>query len=420
MVDVLLEREDEMGGKQLRKTLDKQLLSLPKKVKFCKLCVISNQRPRIFFDNNGICGACRHDYRKKHEINWSLRKNQLEQLCDKYRRKDGGWDVLVPGSGGKDSAYVAHVLKHEYGMHPLTATWVPFKYTDIGYKNYINFVDAGFTNIQGHPNGKLHRKLARICFEEVGDNFHPFIWGQHGFVFNTALKYDIKLVFYGENGSLEYGGNSSAKDISNIQMEDHVVNVEKNSWKGATVNDVVKYGLKYKDYFTENDFTQSDLLLYSLPSVNELRGKGMQMHYMSYYHKWDPQENFYYASEHTGYQANPVRSEGTYSKYASLDDKLDGFHFYLMFIKFGIGRATSDAAHEIRDGHITRDEGVSLVKRYDEEFPTKYFEESLEYLDVDEAHFLEIVDSFRLPHVWVKTNGEWKLRHTVSQDGVDD
>ena len=52
----------------------------------------------------------------------------------------------------------------------------------------------------------------------------------------------------------------------------------------------------------------------------------------SYYKKWIPQENFYYSSKHTGLRPNRIRSEGTFSKYASLDDKMDGFHYYLRSI----------------------------------------------------------------------------------------
>jgi len=126
---------------------------------------------------------------------------------------------------------------------------------------------------------------------------------------------------------------------------------------------------------------------------------------------------FYYAQKYTGFTANEDgRSEGTYSKYASLDDKTDGFHFYLAYIKFGIGRCTSDASHEIRDGHITREEGVSLVKRYDGEFPKKYFKDFLEYLDITEDHFWRITDAYRPPHLWKKVGGEWELRRTVWGD----
>ncbi|MEI7983840.1 MAG: N-acetyl sugar amidotransferase, partial [Bacteroidota bacterium] len=90
-------------------------------------------------------------------------------------------------------------------------------------------------------------------------------------------------------------------------------------------------------------------------------------------------------------------------------------HFYLAYIKFGIARTTSDAAHEVRDGHITREEAVSLVHRYDGELPKKYFHECLEYMDVSEEKFWEIVDSFRTrsPHLWENVNGVWKLKHRV-------
>jgi hypothetical protein len=110
------------------------------------------------------------------------------------------------------------------------------------------------------------------------------------------------------------------------------------------------------------------------------------------------------------------RSEGTYSKYASLDDKTDGFHFYLAYIKFGIARATSDAAHEIRDGHLTREEGISLVHRYDGEFPKKYFKEFLEYLGIAEQDFWDVINFYRLhtPHLWEQKGGEWILKHRVS------
>jgi len=111
-----------------------------------------------------------------------------------------------------------------------------------------------------------------------------------------------------------------------------------------------------------------------------------------------------------------VRNEGTFSKYASLDDKLDGFHFYLAYIKFGHGRCQSDAAHEIRDGHITREEGVALVKKYDGEFPKKYYQEFLDYCSISEQEFNEIIDSWRGEHIWKYKNSKWILKHPVWLD----
>ena len=185
-------------------------------------------------------------------------------------------------------------------------------------------------------------------------------------------------------------------------------------FKGTTVDELVKFGQENKDYFRDG-WDPSDLTFYRPPPIEQLQAAGIQMHWYSYYHKWVPQENYYYAQKHTGFQANPDgRSEGTYSKYASLDDKTDGFHWYLSYIKFGLGRASREAQMEIRSGHITREEGVALVRRFDGEFPKKYFKEFLEYLDITEEHFWGVVDRYRPEHLWEKKSGEWKLKYVVS------
>ena len=141
---------------------------------------------------------------------------------------------------------------------------------------------------------------------------------------------------------------------------------------------------------------------------------------MGYYLKWDPQECYYYSADNTGFQANTERTEGTYSKYSSIDDKIDPFHYYTTLIKFGIGRCTYDASQEVRHEKITREEASYLVDKYDSEFPKKYFKEFLKYIDTREVDFWETINKYRSPHIWKQVDGNWKLRHTVNKTGVDD
>ena len=393
-----------------RSNLEKQVLSYPSEVKWCRRCIVSNQRPRIIIDEDGVCSACRNNEYKNNEIDWEQREKELVQLLDQHRRSDGQWDVVVPSSGGKDSGYVAHQLRYKYGMNPLTVTWSPLQYTDIGFQNFESCIDAGFTNLLCTPNGRFQRKLARLCFEELGDAFHVFVLGQISYPFQMALKMGIKLVFYGENGEAEYAGDPEYADKPYKPSKEWV----RQHFKGLTFRELLDFGLKNKDYLSEDDFTESDLIFYEPPSVKELNKAGiLGKHFYSYYHKWSPQENYYYCTEHTGFKPNPERTEGTYSKYASLDDKMDGFHYYLRYIKFGLGRCLEEAAHEVRDGHITREEGVALMKRYEGEFPQKYFKDFLEYLDITEEHFWEVVDSWRAPHLWRKVDGSWKLKSPI-------
>ncbi len=393
------------------KTLDRQQANRPKEVKYCRKCVVSNQRPRITFDEHGVCSACQYAHMKHNVIDWTKREAMLVELLDKYRSKDGSYDCVVPGSGGKDSAYVAHQLKYRYGMHPLTITWAPFMYTEVGWANYLAFKDHGFDNLLCFPNGIYHRKLARLAFELLGDAWEPFAYGQKAYAFHIACKFKIPLIFYGESGEIEYGGSMKNWD----KPAEPIADWKDFYFKGSGIDEILEHGLKC-GYFKPEELKDNNFELYRPPSPKDLQDLNPAMHWFSFYKKWVPQENYYYAVDHTGFQANyDGRSEGTYSKYASLDDKTDGFHFYLAYIKFGIARATSDAAHEIRDGHLTRDEGVALVHRYDGEFPQKYYKEFLEYLGITDEEFWQVINFYREmgPHLWERHNGEWRLKHKV-------
>jgi hypothetical protein len=172
-------------------------------------------------------------------------------------------------------------------------------------------------------------------------------------------------------------------------------------------------GVSIEELINKYKFTMNDISTYLPADSDEIESANIVVQYLGYYLKWTPQESYYYSVEHAGFQANSVRTEGTYSKYNSLDDRIDGFHYYTTYIKFGLGRATYDASQEIRNKHITREEGVALVQRFDGEFPEKYFSEIMDHIGMEPERFHELCDEFRSPHLWKIENGEWKLRHTV-------
>jgi N-acetyl sugar amidotransferase len=374
------------------------MYNLPTEVKFCKKCTISNQRPRITFDESGVCSACNFSEHKK-KIDWKLREKELQDLCDKHRRSDGSYDVVVPCSGGKDGSFVAHMLKYKYKMNPLTVTWAPHIYTDIGRKNLDNFINiGGFDNILGSVNGFIHRKMSQLAFLHMGDNFQPFIYGQTNFPLKMAVQHNISLIMYGENGEVEYGGDMKNAYKPTRDIKDH---------------DGQYFSGKPPEFWEGHGISKSDLYPYMPPSYDRVTNNKTEIHFMSYYHFWDPQENYYYSVKHTGFEANPERTEGTYSKYAGIDDKTDGQHYYLSYIKFGIGRATNDSAHEIRDDKISREEGLLLVEKYDAELPKLHFKETLSYLNITEEKYWEVIDSWRSPHIWKKESDKWTLRFRI-------
>ena len=392
---------------------------LPQKVLFCKNCVISNQRPNSTIEfkskqkdikqtiefKNGLCSACTYAIEKENNIDWAKREEKLFNLLSNFRKNNGDYDVIVPGSGGKDSAYTAHVLKYKYKMNPLTVTWAPHLYTEIGWSNFSNWMHAGgLDNILYTPNGKLHRLLTRLSFLNLLHPFQPFIIGQRIIGPSMAKKFGIKLVMYGENQA-EYGNNieENKKPTMNPKFYSTIDAIDM-KFGGITMREIIK----------NYNFTVGDFKPYIPQKLEDLESDSIEMHYLGYYLKWDPQECYYYAVENTGFQANSERTEGTYSKYSSIDDKIDPFHYYTTLIKFGLGRASYDAAQEIRNGKITREEGINLVRKFDQEFPSKYFNEFLEYIDISEDDFFKTINKFRSSHLWEKNGTEYSLKYLVS------
>lgn len=412
---------------------------LPPEVRYCTRCVISNQRPNsaveyrhhagsrkqtIHFDESGVCDACRLAEIKENQIDWEERRRALAALCDAHRSRNGAYDCLVPGSGGKDSFFAAHVLKHEYGMHPLTVTWAPHMTTPWGWRNFQAWIHAGFDNYLCTPNGRVHRLLTRLAVENLFHPFQPFMIGQKSLAPRLAATFGIPLVFFGENEA-EYGN----------PIEDSLTAHRHGKYFTASTEEMFLGGVPVSDLRGDFGLTEADLAPYMPADLKAIDARGIEVHYLGYYLKWHPQSCYYYAVEHGGFEASPERTPGTYSKYNSIDDKIDDLHYYTTYIKFGIGRASYDAAQEIRSRDITREEGVALVRRFDGEFPERFFDEILAYLSLPEAEFpiaakrfekpilerqdfADLTDRFRSPHLWRRDAGRWSLRRTVA-DGAD-
>ena len=389
---------------------------LPLEVRFCKKCVMSNCRPAssvehkntpdskkvtLHIDSEGVCDACRVAEAKQ-SIDWVARETELFMLLDKHRSKTGAHDCIVPGSGGKDSYYAAHVLKHKYGMHPLLVTWAPHITTKWGVRNLERW-QAIADHVMVTPNRSVHRLITRLAVERLLHPFQGFIIGQKNMAPKLAIQYGIPLVFFGE-GESEYGnpkaefgtakrGVSYYSDTGGIHLG------------GASLHELrTTYGLM-----------DCDIETYLPADRGMLDQFDVDVRYLGYYLRWHPQSAYYYAVEHGGFEPNPERTPGTWSKYSSVDDRCDDLHYFTSWIKFGLGRATYDAAQEIRSGDITREEGVALVHKFDGEYPERFEREVFEYLSVPgfepmtREYFLALCDKFKSPHLW---DGN-KLRHVV-------
>ncbi len=389
---------------------------LPLKVEYCKKCTISNQRPSSAVEfkqkngdkkdfvsfEDGVCDACKFiDF--KITINWEEREKALIELCDKHRRNDGRYDVVVPGSGGRDSVMAAHLLKYKYKMNPILITWPPIVPTRVGKRNYDAWVNIA-SCYAFQQNKRLHKTLTKLSFEKLCHPFQPFILGQKNLAPKLSVLLDIPLIIYGEHEA-EYGNNREEAMSPIRDRKYYSYNYD--------VKDLVLGGVSVNELIDKYEFTLADLDAYLPTNEEKLNKTGTEVHYMGYYVKWHPQEVYYYSVENTDFLPNDFRTEGCYEKYFSIDDKIDWLHYYTYHAKFGMGRATHCAAQEIRNGDITREEGIALIKRFDGEYPKLYVKDCCDYMGITVDRFDEVIEEFRTPHLWDKINGKWELKNPI-------
>ena len=209
-------------------------------------------RNRIEFDDREWCNACQW-MEEKETLDWAPRQKELENLLNKYRSKSNNFDCVVPVSGGKDGSYIAYTLQEKYNMHPLCITVRPALELQLGQENLLNFVNSGFNHIHITPNTEVMRVLNKRGFIERGRPYFGWISAMHAAVVRTAFNFNITLIFYAEDGEIEYGGSTVKKNVSHYDIK--------------YMKDVIFEG-DYYDLLGDN-FSDQDLYFWKFPSEEE-------------------------------------------------------------------------------------------------------------------------------------------------------
>ena len=364
-------------------------------MKYCTNCLMADTRPRISFDERGWCNACQWAEEKKN-VDWSQRWRELELLCDKYRSKDG-FDCIVPVSGGKDSSYVAYMMKHKLNMHPLCVTVRPGLALDLGEKNLVNFIQSGYDHIHLTPDPDVVRALDKIGFVEDGRPQLGWQTAVQAAIFRLAQKLSIPFVMFGEDGETEYGGTKKLKEQYSYSAEDSI-----SIYLSGHDPD------KYKKFFSDKE-----LYWFKFPTADELRNADTCVAHWSKFEDWDPYEHYLVAKQFCGMQELEKRASATYNNFSQTDTALYNLHTWLMYLKLGFGRCTQDVGIDIRRGAMTRKQGLSLVKNFDSEPPTQFMEMYLEYFKMSQADFDLVIDKHTNKELFKKVEGKWVPIFTV-------
>jgi N-acetyl sugar amidotransferase len=360
-------------------------------LRYCCRCVMPDTKPDLHLDEEGVCNACR-SYERRARIDWDSRARELEEVLERYRRRDGSnWDCIVPVSGGKDSTYqVVRML--QLGLNPLCVTSTTCDLSDIGRHNIENLKHLGVDHVQISPNPGIRAKLNRIGLTQVGD----ISWPEHVGIFTipvrAAVQFNVPLIVWGENSQNEYGGPATAAD-------DHILNRRWLEEFGGLL------GLRVSDLIGLEEIEPKDLIPYSYPTDEELARVGVTGLFLGYYVPWDGLSNALIAQSN-GFVTYHKVVEGSMVNYENLDNHQTGIHDYFKFLKFGFGRATDLACLHIRRGRLTRQDGLDAVRRLDGKFPWEYLgkplAEILKPLGISVDEFVRICDKFTNKKIFVR------------------
>lgn len=362
-------------------------------IRYCTRCVMPETKPDLNIDSEGVCAACRH-YEQRPAVDWDARREELREILDRYRSKDGSnYDCIVPVSGGKDSTYqVVRLL--EMGMNPLCITASTDDLSEWGRYNIENLKKLGVDYLEVSSNPVVRRTMNRLALEQVGD----VSWPEHVSIFTIPVRFAVSLriplLVWGENSQNEYGGPAAAAES----------NVLTRRWLeefGGLL------GLRVSDLVGIEGIERKHLIQYTYPTDEQLADVGVTGIFLGHYFPWDGQENADIAIQN-GFKVYDGPVEGSLFDYENLDNHQTGIHDYFKFLKYGFGRCTDHVCLQIRRGRMTREEGLAIVKERDGRFPSMYLgkplDEILSEFDMTRRQFERICDRFTTKKLFLTDN----------------
>ena len=345
-------------------------------MKYCGLCVQPDTRPNAQFTEAGICPAC-HYFKEIQYVDWQERYEILEDLLSQYpRRPDQHFDCIIGVSGGKDSTRQALWIRDKLGLKPLLAclTYPPQQVTQRGVDNISNLIDLGFDVVISAPAPGVWQKLMKESFLKFTNWARSTELALFSSVPQLAIRYDIPLILWGENPGLQLGDlktlGRAGYDGNNLRFM--------NTLSGGSLNWMLQAG-----------FHPKELLSYRYPDPSDFDLAGLQIVYLGWFlGDWSLMNNATYSGLNgLAYRTDSVQNTGDLLGVTSLDEDWVTLNQMIKYYKFGFGRATDYVNEEIRLGRISRDQGISLVERYDGCCDQEYIGSFCHYIGITAEQF---------------------------------
>lgn len=373
-------------------------------MKYCKKCIQPDTRPGIVFDKNGVCDACNYQEQVYHTIDWDERLKKLHEIAEWAKSKNAPYDCVIGVSGGKDSTFQAIYAKENLGLHVMLVNCEPDEITEVGKKNIENLISKGFDCIKIRTNPKICRILAKKSFYEYGNIIKPSEYPLWVSAYRIALNFDIPLIIQGENDALVLGttkDQSVGGDAFNI--------TETNTLHGCTAEEWIGNGV-----------TEKDLFFYKFPDKELFKEKDIKAIWLQYYTKeWSQVYNANFSIAHglIGRTTEKLEDIGRYRRYTALDSDIQIVNQMLKYLKFGFGNATDEACYDIREGRLSREKAIQLVKAYDGKCGECYIKDVSDYMGITVEEFWRVADRWVNKKLFFKDeDGKWQPKFTIGVD----
>jgi len=363
-------------------------------MQICKKCIQPDTRPGIFFNENGICGACLWN-EEKLSVNWNEREKKLQEIADWAKKTTtSNYDCAIGVSGGKDSMLQALTARDKLGLRCLLVNTEPQGITEVGKHNIENLKNLGFDVISSRSNPKITKKLVKRDFYKYLNPEKVTEFTLYSSAFVIADKFDIPLIIQGENAALTLGVSTLGQGIGYDAFEVTEMNTLSIGWRDYLVDGVEEKDL-YMHHFNKK----------------RLQDKGVKAIWIQYFlEDWSNNNNKEFAKKY-GFKTRPSNFNpstiGTYVSYSQLDSDLIQVNQLLKCIKFGFGQCLDHVCYDIRDGIMNKKEAIELVKKYDGKCSPKYIKKFCDYIEISIDEFWATVEKFRGP-MWKKVNNSWK------------
>ena len=369
----------------------------------CKTCLYDTNHPLgLTINADGICSGCQF-HEEKDNLDWAKKLESLENLTSRYKSKSKkNYDCIVPVSGANDSYFIVHVVKNILGMNPLLVTYNKYFNTPLGIRNLSNLrIKFDCDILIQNVNPISVKKIVRNTLPQFGSIYWHCIAGQTVFPVQTAVHKQIPLIIWGAHQGNEQVGmfkHEHEVEMTRRYRKDHDL-------MGYEADDLIS---------TFNNLEEIDIWQYRYPDDLDLKKVGVRGIYLGNYIRWDPKAQHELMIKQYGYETSKFsRTFDTYDhtdcyNFMNLHDKLKLF-------KHGYSKVLDHATREIRHKRISRQQGLSLVKKYQLQ-PSNFENLFSEWLGIDETAMQFVLNQHRSPLFWKEDSpGNWIFKNESSK-----